>query len=146
MVQQSTYPLSILLTEKMFNGIESSRSSLARSTGISPVHHASLVDPSTHSLALLQLLDINLSKQMIGEWWISTPRWINPNWPYISSRLRGGLCSRRRGFCSRPSHSFSVPEDLSSNRACQIYQICHECSHSVWSNNTHHPFLAGIYK
>ncbi|KAJ3870904.1 hypothetical protein F5051DRAFT_315472, partial [Lentinula edodes] len=43
----------------------SSRSSLARLTGISPVHHASLVDPSTHSPALLQLLDINLSKQMI---------------------------------------------------------------------------------
>ena len=32
----------------------------------SPVHHASLVDPALHSPALLQLIDIKLSRPIIG--------------------------------------------------------------------------------
>ncbi|KAJ3801632.1 hypothetical protein GGU11DRAFT_768803 [Lentinula aff. detonsa] len=43
----------------------SSSSSSTSSTRSSPVHHASLVDPSTHSPALLQLIDIQISKQFI---------------------------------------------------------------------------------
>ncbi|KAJ3933711.1 MAG: hypothetical protein NXY57DRAFT_997699 [Lentinula lateritia] len=43
----------------------SSSSSPMSSSKSSPVHHASLVDPSIHSPALLELVDIQLSKQMI---------------------------------------------------------------------------------
>ncbi|KAJ3788263.1 hypothetical protein GGU10DRAFT_307365 [Lentinula aff. detonsa] len=43
----------------------SSSSSSSSSTRSSPVHHASLVDPSIHSPALLQLVDIKLSRQII---------------------------------------------------------------------------------
>ncbi|KAJ3730173.1 hypothetical protein C8R42DRAFT_649440 [Lentinula raphanica] len=43
----------------------SSSSSPSSSTRSSPVHHASLVDPSIHSPALLQLVDVKLSRQII---------------------------------------------------------------------------------
>lgn len=43
-----------------------SSSSSSSSTRSSPVHHASLVDPATHSPALLDLIDVKISRPLIG--------------------------------------------------------------------------------
>lgn len=51
----------------MFSSDNSPSSSSSSSTRSSPIHHASLVDASTHSPALLQLVDVKLSRQILGE-------------------------------------------------------------------------------
>ncbi|KIM48577.1 hypothetical protein M413DRAFT_59431, partial [Hebeloma cylindrosporum] len=43
----------------------SSASSSPSSTSSSPIHHASLVDPASHHPALLELIDVKVSKQVI---------------------------------------------------------------------------------
>ena len=52
----------------------SSASSSPSSTSSSPIHHASLVDPASHHPALLELIDVKVSKQVIGK---STTAFIN---------------------------------------------------------------------
>ncbi|KAJ4471030.1 hypothetical protein C8J55DRAFT_521657 [Lentinula edodes] len=49
----------------MFSSDNSPSSSSSTSTRSSPIHHASLVDASTHSSALLQLVDVKLSRQIL---------------------------------------------------------------------------------
>lgn len=44
----------------------SSSSSSSSSTRSSPVHSASLVDPAAHSPALMELIDIKISRPFIG--------------------------------------------------------------------------------
>jgi hypothetical protein len=43
----------------------SSASSSPSSTSSSPIHHASLVDPASHHPALLELIDVKVTKQVI---------------------------------------------------------------------------------
>lgn len=43
-------------------------SSPSSSTMSSPVHHASLVNPATHSPALLELIDLKINRPIIGMW------------------------------------------------------------------------------
>ncbi|KAJ4478068.1 hypothetical protein J3R30DRAFT_3289983 [Lentinula aciculospora] len=49
----------------MHSSVSSPGSSPSSSAKSSPVHHASLVDPSMHSPVLLQLVDVKLSQQLI---------------------------------------------------------------------------------
>ncbi|KAF8958015.1 hypothetical protein BDZ97DRAFT_1669002 [Flammula alnicola] len=45
--------------------MSSPSSSSSSSTSSSPIHHASLVDPATHNPALLELIDVKVSRQVI---------------------------------------------------------------------------------
>ncbi|KAG6829877.1 hypothetical protein H0H92_003222 [Tricholoma furcatifolium] len=45
--------------------VPSSASSTSSSTSSSPIHHASLVDPSRHSPALLELIDLKITRPVI---------------------------------------------------------------------------------
>lgn len=69
-------------------------SSPSSSTMSSPVHHASLVNPATHSPALLELIDLKINRPIIGMW---------PSFSYFFlfsytcfTRLCCRLCSRNR--------------------------------------------------
>ncbi|KAF8176018.1 hypothetical protein BJ912DRAFT_1064048 [Pholiota molesta] len=79
------------------SGMSSPASSTSSGSSSSSIHHASLVDPATHSPALLELIDVKVSRQVIGK-----PR-------RRDSRLRHGtpntIFFRGRTAARRPEHA-----------------------------------------
>ncbi|TFK36410.1 hypothetical protein BDQ12DRAFT_249962 [Crucibulum laeve] len=79
----------------------SSPASSSSSTRSSPVHHASLVDPATHSPALLELIDIKMSRPVL-EYVVDC---VAETVDYAMGRPTPSSSSRGRSATRRPEHS-----------------------------------------
>lgn len=99
----------------------------------SPIHEASLVDPALHSQAVLEMLDIKVSRTLIGMSFF-LPRLriarIKRTDLNYSSRIRCRLHSRD----SRLRHGQAIhicpgPLKLKALCPCQLPQLCHKRHH-----------------
>jgi hypothetical protein len=96
----------------------------------SPVHKASLVESSTHSPALLELVDLKLSRPIIGKSYpLLFP--LHSLKPYHRAPYR--FCHTDRRFCSEPPLTLRVrPGPISFETSRGLSLQCHgqQCPHA----------------
>ena len=104
----------------------------------SPIHEASLVDPSLHSPALLELLDIKLSRPVFGKLHSHNPAPVFIT--NLSSRVRRRLRYWYCGLCHGPSLNICTrPQGDPQPETHRILKIRNKCPHKGRSDHPRRP-------